>query len=158
MRNVLFSTALSLSLATTPLLTGPAVAQQRIQPGATVQGDLSRGDDQLDSGEFVDTYEIQGRAGQRLSVVMRSADFDTYLMIRGPSGFSQDNDDAGDDGTNAALDVRLPADGTYRITATSFEPGESGRYSLALGGAGAGARAETSANAKSQPPSRRARE
>ncbi len=139
MRNVLFSTALSLSLAAAPLLTGPAIAQQRLQPGGSVQGDLSRGDDQLDTGEFIDVYEVQGRAGQPLSVVMRSDDFDAYLMIRGPGDFTEDNDDSGDDGTNAGLDVRLPADGTYRITATSYEPGESGRYSLSMsGGAGAG--------------------
>ncbi|MGV3577572.1 caspase family protein [Brevundimonas sp.] len=134
MRNILFSTALSLSLATAPLLTGPAIAQQRIQPGGTVQGDLSRGDDQLDSGEFIDVYEVQGRAGQSLSVTMSSGDFDTYLMIRGPGDFQEDNDDSGEDGTNSALDVRLPADGIYRITATSYEPGESGRYSLSLTG------------------------
>ena len=143
MRNVLFSTALSLSLATAPLLTGPAIAQQRIQPGGSVQGDLSRGDDTLDSGEFIDIYELQGRAGDRLSVVMRSNDFDTYLMIRGPGDFSHDNDDSGDDGTNSALDVRLPVNGTYRITATSYEPGESGRYSLDVNGGGAGARPQS---------------
>ncbi len=142
MRNVLFSTALSLSLAAAPLLTGPAIAQQRLQPGGSVQGDLSRGDDQLDSGEFVDVYEVQGRAGQPLSVVMRSDDFDAYLMVRGPGDFEEDNDDSGDDGTNAGLDLRLPADGTYRITATSYEPGESGRYTLSMSGAGAGARAQ----------------
>ena len=102
MRNVLFSTALSLSLAATPLLTGPAVAQQRLQPGGSVQGDLSRGDDQLDSGEFIDVYEVQGRAGQSLSVVMRSEDFDAYLMISGPGDFQEDNDDGGDDGDDGA--------------------------------------------------------
>ena len=31
----------------------------------------------LDTGEFIDVYEIQGRAGQRLSVAVRSPDFDT---------------------------------------------------------------------------------
>jgi hypothetical protein len=141
MRKVLFYTALSLSLAASPLMTGSAWAQQRVQSGQRLQGELSRSDSRLDSGEFTDIYELRGRAGQRLSVIMRSDDFDTYLMIRGPSGFEHDNDDAGDDGTNAALDVRLPADGTYRITATSYEAGQTGRYSLALdepGRAGAG--------------------
>jgi len=133
MRNVLFSTALSLSLAVGPMLAGPAMAQQRLRPGEAVQGDLSRGDSQLDSGEFIDVYEIDGRAGEPLSVTMGSDDFDAYLMIRGPGDFSEDNDDSGDDGTNAALDVRLPASGNYRITATSYASGESGRYSLNLG-------------------------
>ncbi len=138
MRKVLVSTALSLSLAVAPMLTGPVIAQQRLQPGAALQGELSRGDDQLASGEFLDVYEVQGRAGQSLSVVMRSADFDAYLMIRGPGDFQGDNDDAGDDGTNAALNVRLPVDGTYYVTATSYEPGETGRYSLSMQGAGGG--------------------
>jgi hypothetical protein len=135
MRKVLFFTALSLSLAGSPILTGAAMAQQ-LRPGGQVQGELARGDDRLESGEFTDVYEIQGRAGETLRATMRSDEFDTYLMIRGPGGFSEDNDDADGDGTNSALDVRLPANGTYRISATSYEPGESGRYVLRLDGAG----------------------
>jgi hypothetical protein len=134
-RKVLFFTALSLSLAGSPILTGAAMAQQ-LRPGGQVQGELARGDDRLDSGEFMDVYEIQGRAGETLRATMRSDEFDTYLMIRGPGGFSEDNDDADGDGTNSALDVRLPANGIYRISATSYEPGESGRYVLRLDGAG----------------------
>lgn len=148
MRHLLVSTALSFSLAAAPMLTGPALAQQRLQPNATVQGALARGDGQLDSGEFIDVYEIEGRAGQPLSVNLRSAAFDSYLMIRGPGGFEEDNDDAGDDGTNAGLNVRLPVDGTYRITATSYEPGESGPYTLSTrsGQAGSDRNAGATAN------------
>jgi hypothetical protein len=149
MRNVLFFTALSLSMAVGPILAGPAAAQQRLPPGAAVQGDLSRGDGQLDSGEFIDVYEVEGRAGEPLSVTMRSTDFDAYLMIHGPGDYAEENDDLGVDGTNAALDVRLPASGTYRITATSYEPGESGRYSLNLGGS-SGGRPEAIGNARGQ--------
>ncbi|MBU1347774.1 MAG: pre-peptidase C-terminal domain-containing protein [Alphaproteobacteria bacterium] len=138
MRNVLFYTALSLSLAIGPVLTGPAQAQQSVRSGDEMFGELRRGDDQLDSGEYLDVYEFQGRAGQPLSVFMTSADFDTYLMIRGPGDFSEDNDDSGDDGTNAALNVRLPADGLYTITATSFAAGEGGRYGLRIGSGGGG--------------------
>lgn len=141
MRKLLFFTALSLSFAGSPILTEAAMAQQ-LRPGGQVQGELARGDDRLSSGEFLDVYEIEGRAGETLRATMRSQDFDTYLMIRGPGGFSEDNDDADGDGTNSALDVRLPANGTYRISATSYEPGESGRYVLRLDGAAGGGRAE----------------
>jgi hypothetical protein len=141
MRKFLFFTALSLSLAGSPMLTGAAMAQQ-LRPGGQVQGELARGDDRLSSGEFMDVYEVQGRAGETLRATMRSDDFDTYLMIRGPGGFSEDNDDAEGDGTNSALDVRLPANGTYRLSATSYEPGESGRYVLRLDGAGPGGEAQ----------------
>lgn len=153
MRKALFYTALSLSLAASPVLTPTAMAQERVQPGSNVRGSLARGDNRLDSGEYADVYELQGRRGQRLSVVMRSADFDTYLMIRGPGGFSHDNDDAGDDGTNAALDLRLPTDGTYRITATSYEANQTGSYSLSVDdpgrGAGAGSRPQAVTNGRS---------
>ncbi|MDP3403438.1 MAG: caspase family protein [Brevundimonas sp.] len=164
MRNVLFFTALSLSLAVGPLIPAtPAVAQERLRPGAMVNGALSRGDDQLDSGEFSDVYEVEGRAGEALSVTMRSDDFDAYLMVTGPGDFQEDNDDSGDDGTNAGLDLRLPASGVYRITATSYEPGERGRYSLALGRAARGGpqgqgigRGETSAGGGRLEPGRAA--
>lgn len=136
MRIAVACTALSLAFAAS--LTGPAFAQQRLHAGATVQGELASGDDQLQSGEFADAYEIEGRAGQSLLVTMRSGDFDAYLMIDGPGGFDEQNDDDGDDGTNAGLNVRLPADGTYNIIATSYEPGMSGRYSLAVLGMGGG--------------------
>lgn len=153
MRKVLFYTALSLSLSASPVLTGFAVAQTQVQPGQSIQGQLARGDERLDSGEYTDIYELRGRAGQRLSVVMRSDDFDTYLMIRGPSGFEHDNDDVGDDGTNSELDLRLPAAGTYRITATSYGADETGRYNLSIGDPGrGGGRGQASSAGRSPNP------
>lgn len=132
MRLVLAAAALSLAGGL------PALAQERLHVGATVQGELATGDDQLQSGEFSDVYEIAGRAGQSLLVTLRSGDFDAYLMVDGPGGFDEQNDDDGDGGTNAALNLRLPADGTYNVIATSFEPGQSGRYSLSVLGLGDG--------------------
>jgi hypothetical protein len=117
---------------------GPAGAQQSIQPGGSASGALGRGDSRLDSGEFVDTYVFRGRAGQRVDARLSSGEFDAYLMIRGPSGFSQENDDVSGDSTDSALDVRLPADGEYRLMATSYEAGEIGRYTLSLDTRGGG--------------------
>lgn len=113
-------------------------AQQAIRPGARVNGSLASGDATLQSGEFQDTYTLQGRAGQRLVIRLSSAAFDPYLIMRGPADFSQDNDDEASGNTSSRLDVRLPADGTYRILATSFRPGETGAYTLEVTeGAGA---------------------
>lgn len=108
----------------------PAAAQDMLRIGSSTGGELSARDDRLDTGEYLDTYLIEGRAGDRLSVRMSSGEVDPYLMIRGPGGFAEDNDDAASGDLNALLDVRLPADGTYRIVATSYAPGEQGRYSL----------------------------
>lgn len=97
------------------------------------QGTLAAGDEQLSSGEYYDAYQIQGRAGEQLRVNLSSPAFDTYLMLRGPDGSTFDNDDS--DGTNSALDVTLPANGTYRLIVTSYRSGETGSYNLSTNGA-----------------------
>ena len=111
---------------------GAAAAQETVRIGSVVGGELARSDAQLDSGEYRDTYLFQGRTGERLAVRLTSGEFDPYLMIRGPGGITEDNDDAAEGDLNAALDVRLPASGTYQIVATSYAPGEVGRYRLEL--------------------------
>ncbi|MBJ7486113.1 PPC domain-containing protein, partial [Brevundimonas sp.] len=132
------SKSLLMATVALALVGGTAHAQQRLQPGAPAYGDLRQGDEQLDSGEFVDTWTFQGRAGDRVSLSMTSGDFDPYLLINGPGDFSDENDDGQDGDTSAALDLRLPADGIYRVMATSYEPGESGRYTLDFQGGGGG--------------------
>lgn len=110
--------------------------------GRTVGGSLASGDEQLETGEFIDTWTLRGRRGQQLDIRLTSTDFDPYLMVRGPGDFSSDNDDdAGvEDSRDSRLLVTLPADGEYQISATSYEPGESGAYRLAvLDGAGVSA-------------------
>lgn len=124
--------------AITLMLGGHAAhAAQPVAIGQTISGTLAKGDSTLANGELTDTYTLSGRAGQRISIRMRSAEFDTYLMIRGPGDFSEDNDDASSTDRDALLDVRLPADGTYRIIATSYEAA-SGRYSLSVAPGGSG--------------------
>lgn len=118
------------AFAASILLTAPSLAQTAAPIGQPVNGALARGDRTLDSGEFMDEFTVQGRAGQRLVVSMQSSQFDTYLFVRGPNGFAEDNDDAPGGGTNSVIDVTLPADGAYRVVATSFAPGESGAYAL----------------------------
>lgn len=101
--------------------------------GGQVDGRLARRDTQLQSGEFYDTISFTGTAGQGLTVTMESSQFDTYVMLRGPGGLTLDNDDGYSDGTtNSRLEATLPQDGTYTLLATSYAPGETGRYTLRL--------------------------
>lgn len=127
-RTILFATSALTLMALPPV----AMAQQQLRPGSEVAGALTPGDDRLDSGEYRDLFEFEGRAGQQIGLRLSSDDFDPYLMVRGPGAFSEDNDDASDADRSAVLNLRLPADGTYRITATSYERGEQGRYQLSL--------------------------
>lgn len=104
--------------------------------GRDASGRLAQGDEQLSSGEFTREYSFQGRAGQRIDLTLRSTDFDPYLMLRGPGGFSEDNDDDPAGGTNSRLTATLPSDGRYTVTVTSYQPGETGAFNLRLGSDG----------------------
>lgn len=111
---------------------GSAQAQTSINIGGSRTGSLAAGDSTLNSGEYVDVYSFEGRAGQQVTVSMSSGAFDSYVMVRGPSGFSEDNDDRETGDRNAQLTMRLPATGTYRIQATSYQAGETGAYRVSL--------------------------
>lgn len=96
--------------------------------GPIAPGDLRAG--RLQRGQH--HYTLEARSGQRLQVSLTSDDFDTVLRITGPGGFSAENDDGIDGTLNSRIDTRLPADGTYRITVSSFQDEGSGLYRLAL--------------------------
>ncbi|WP_121116653.1 pre-peptidase C-terminal domain-containing protein [Croceibacterium ferulae] len=131
------SHAVGLLLASAAIVTcaSPVLAQH------DVTGTLANGDATLDSGEFYDSYDIDGRAGDILTVRVGSSDFDAYVFVRGPQDSAFSNDDAEGGGSDAGLTVTLPADGTYTIFATSYASGETGSYRLvsSLDRAGSGA-------------------
>ncbi|MEZ5995380.1 MAG: caspase family protein [Hyphomonadaceae bacterium] len=117
-------------------------APQNAQPITAQQltGELAQGDAQLPSGEFVDTFPLQGIAGQTVEISLASAQFDTYVAITGPGNFEQYNDDDTENNTrNSRLVVTLPANGEYTVHVTSYQPGEAGAYQLAIAPAAPGA-------------------
>ena len=111
-----------------------ALAATAALPGEEVrQGTLAAGDRTLNSGEFQDQYTFQWTAGSSHHVEVRSTDFDTYLIVRSPSGQQQDNDDmTPGQGTNAGLDVNVSETGTWTVIVTSYQAGESGSYQLSV--------------------------
>ena len=94
-------------------------------------GTLGRGDNTLDDGEFIDIFEFTGRPGQRVTIDLRSDDFDTYVILEVPNGDQQENDDA-EDTTDSLLVTDITESGTYRVGVTSYETGESGAYRLTI--------------------------
>jgi hypothetical protein len=107
---------------------GPAVAAQQFT------GELAQGDSQLSSGEFTDTYPLQGVAGQQIEISLSSSQFDTYVAISGPNNFGEFNDDDVERGSrNSRLVTTLPATGAYTIHVTSYATGETGAYQLNIG-------------------------
>ena len=91
--------------------------------GGSVQGNLASG---------IDSYTIEGRAGQRLRIAVSSEAFDTILRMSGPEGFTAENDDApGAQTLNSLINAVLPADGTYTVEVAAFGNEGSGPYRLA---------------------------
>jgi hypothetical protein len=116
----------------------PAPRTTPIRRGETVTGALEDGDSELEDGRFYDAYAYTARAGERLSVQLRSEDFDAYVIVgRMVDGEFQEvasNDDAEDgEGLNSSLEVELEEDGRYLIQATTFSPGAEGAYELVVG-------------------------
>ena len=105
---------------------------QTFAAGQTMNGELAAGDTTLQTGEFIDNFNFQGQAGQRVTIDMRSTAIDPYLILLAPSGAQEDNDDASSTDRNARIETTLTETGNYRIGATSYQPGESGAYVVTL--------------------------
>lgn len=115
----------------TPTILGRSASNQRVQLGQTVNGNLAAATESMQDASPFQVWYFEGRAGQRITVNMRSADFDNYLHI-GRVGAKQPlaNDDDSGGGTNARLSVTLPEAGTYAIIANSLRPNGRGPYTL----------------------------
>ena len=125
----------ALALAAILLGAGPAAIAQRapapLTAGQTVAGELTPNDAQRQSGKYEDVFTVQARRGERLDLRLTSEDFDPYLVVTGPEGFSLANDDEpGSDTLASRLVLEFPVDGAYRVAVTAFRPGETGAYRL----------------------------
>lgn len=96
-----------------------------------VTGQLISGDETLPTGEFYDIHEITARQGQWLRIELISSDFDPYLIVRSPTGTQTDVDDSQTGNTSATKAiVEATESGAWQVGVTTYEPGESGNYSL----------------------------
>ena len=105
---------------------------QTFASGQTMNGELAQGDTTLSSGEFIDSFNFQGTAGERVVIDMRSTQIDPYLILLAPSGAQEDNDDVSPSDRNARIETTLAETGQYRIGATSYQAGERGSYVVTL--------------------------
>ncbi|MCI0635206.1 MAG: PPC domain-containing protein, partial [Actinobacteria bacterium] len=110
-----------------------------VEPGRVTDGTLAAGDRRITSGEFMDEHTVEARAGSSLQITLESSEFDTYLIVRPPSGRQIDNDDVAQGNTNSRVEIASADAGTYRIQVTSYQPGETGRYRLTVSTRAAGA-------------------
>jgi Caspase domain/Bacterial pre-peptidase C-terminal domain len=109
-----------------------APAARALSAGQNLTGELSPNDGQRRSGKYEDVYTVQARRGDRIDLRLLSTDFDSYLVVTGPGGFSLSNDDeeGAGESTDSRLVIEFPADGAYRVGVTTFRPGETGSYRI----------------------------
>lgn len=123
-------------------------ALRRVDAGEPVPGSLRRGDSELANGGYFDAYRIRAERGDRLTVTVRSSDFDTFVAV-GQAGRGEElavlgSDDDGGTGTNSRLVVTAPEDGEYVIAVRAYDVGETGSYTLQVReGGGAPIRSST---------------
>lgn len=79
-------------------------------------------------------WHLEGRRGQRLLLDLVSSDFDAYLVVRDPDGYTLGSDDDSGDELNARLRVILARDGAYRVITTAVGDSARGRYTLTVSG------------------------
>lgn len=103
----------------------------------TLTATLKEGDEVLPNNSYFHLYTFKGRAGEKIAIEMDSQQIDPSLRLilltkpEKPTLLEQ-NDDISPTNFNAQLSATLPEDGTYLIMAHTFEPGESGEYTLKI--------------------------
>ncbi|MDB4951950.1 MAG: peptidase [Gemmatimonadetes bacterium] len=111
------------------------VSSQDIRADQTVNGTLDSSDAKLDDGSYIDQYVYHGRAGEHLTITMKSTDFDSYLnfgTLNGGTFSSTQSDDDSGGGNDSQISVTLPANGDYAIRANSLMAGAAGSYTLSV--------------------------
>ena len=124
-------------LATFVLASPPLAAQHHaagtIAVGRAVAGTLGPHDVLLSQDStYAQDWEIEGVAGQVVTIDLESESFDAYLMVYGP-GLEHDlqDDDSGGN-CNARLTMRFPQSGAYHIAVTTNEKRQSGDFTLSV--------------------------
>ncbi len=106
-----------------------------------VSGTLTDNAQEADDGSYFDLYRISARAGESVTITMRSNDVDSYVVLgqMADGEWSQiafDDDGAG--GNNARLIHTFDTAGEYLIRANTVGAGKTGAYTIRVDRTAAG--------------------
>ncbi|MEM9771159.1 MAG: CHAT domain-containing protein [Cyanobacteria bacterium P01_D01_bin.73] len=93
-------------------------------------GQLTTQSETLIDGSYFEAYQIEGRAGDVISIQLTSNDFDAFVILLDSEGNAVDSDDDSLGGTHSWLVVELTDSGTYEIQVNAYAKGETGAYEL----------------------------
>jgi hypothetical protein len=122
----------------------PAQNPRRTRPetrpvrwGAPMQGTLDEIDVLLEDGSPYDVWTFSATAGQRITITLRSEDFDAYLAVgRDEDGewmeLTSNDDVVGQNGRDARVVMVAPDTGEYSIRANTFPLQPTGAYVLTV--------------------------
>lgn len=105
--------------------------------GTALTGALDAGDAVLDDGSVYDAFTFSATAGQRVTITLRSTEFDAYLAVgRMEGGVFQElgsNDDyVGGEGGDARLVMVAPETGEFVVHVNTALAGATGPYTLTV--------------------------
>jgi hypothetical protein len=105
-------------------------------PQQTFTGVVELTDPIWEDTRHYDAFPIELAQHQHVAVHMTSEEFDTYLMLRAPSGLVMSNDDF--EGVGSRLDFIAPEAGEWTIMASAYATEAVGAYTVdvELGGIG----------------------
>ena len=105
----------------------------RIRAGEEQRGTLSAADFLMTQDTtYAQVWALDGRAGDTVTVDLRSNAFDAFLMMAGPGFPKLLQDDDGGGSCNARLTVALPRTGSYQLLVNTVEPRATGPFRLAV--------------------------
>ncbi len=97
--------------------------------GTELHADLDSVSASQIEGSYVLLYEIDGTAGESVTIELLSDEFDAILIATG-AGLDLETDDDGAGACNARLTLTFPETATYRVAASSVAPGQTGAFVL----------------------------
>lgn len=107
--------------------------------GQPIVAKLQKGDRVTGKNTYYKYYAFEGKANQQITLEMTSQAIDSVLVLYLVTQNSQKetrvvqvarNEGISAQNSNAKIVIKLPENGTYLVEATTFQPGESGEYSL----------------------------
>ena len=106
--------------------------QGQLEVGGIVTGRLDARTATVLEGRPVSAWELNGVAGEDVTITMSSQDFDSYLFAFGPGMTAIQTDDDGAGGVDAQLTLRIIESGRFVIGASALGGGAAGAYALTV--------------------------
>ena len=95
-----------------------------------VRGSLSASGYTSPTDAYLDVWELQGKAGESVTIDLKSADFDAVLYVVGAGLAETLDDDDGGGRCDARVEIRFLEDGVYRVVATTGAARTTGVYTI----------------------------